>query len=171
MEGWPYTASCLAWLGYSGPAGEICTVMDGPYRLPCWTVPSALSGAAQLQSDGISSCCYIVNVHNRPLWPKSRMAGQGEWVSMLIAPWARIFKRLWSLEPRNRFQRINSASLCSQAGRYDNPIPTRFLASIDCLKIPALIHLFNWEVKDDLSFTPLLFSLAQSTVHASSSSS
>ncbi len=24
-------------------------------------------------------------------------------------------------------------------GRYDNPIPTRFLAPIDCLKIPALV--------------------------------
>jgi hypothetical protein len=33
--------------------------------------------------------------------------------------------------------RINSASLCSLAGQYDNPIPTRFLAPIDCLKIPA----------------------------------
>jgi hypothetical protein len=31
-------------------------------------------------------------------------------------------------EPKNRFQGINSASLCSLAGRYDNPIPTRFLA-------------------------------------------
>jgi hypothetical protein len=31
----------------------------------------------------------------------------------------------------------NSASLCSLAGRYDNPIPTRCLAPIDCLKIPA----------------------------------
>ncbi len=30
-------------------------------------------------------------------------------------------------EPRNRFQGIDSASLCSLAGRYDNPIPTRFL--------------------------------------------
>jgi hypothetical protein len=30
-------------------------------------------------------------------------------------------------EPRNRFQEIDSASLCSLAGRYDNPIPTRFL--------------------------------------------
>jgi hypothetical protein len=28
--------------------------------------------------------------------------------------------------------------LCSLTGRYDNPIPTRFLAPIDCLKIPAL---------------------------------
>ncbi len=33
-------------------------------------------------------------------------------------------------EPRNRSQGIDSASLCSLAGRYDNPIPTRFLASI-----------------------------------------
>ncbi len=41
------------------------------------------------------------------------------------------------MEPRNRFQ-MQSASLCSLAGRYDNPIPNRFLAPIDCLKIPAL---------------------------------
>jgi hypothetical protein len=40
--------------------------------------------------------------------------------------------------PRNWFQEINSASLCSLAGRYDNPIPPRFLALIDFLKIPAL---------------------------------
>ncbi len=42
------------------------------------------------------------------------------------------------MEPRNRFQGMNSASLCSLAGRYDNPIPTRFLAPMDCFKIPAL---------------------------------
>ncbi len=42
------------------------------------------------------------------------------------------------MEPRNRFQGIDPASLCSLAGRYDNPIPTRFLATIDCSKIPAL---------------------------------
>jgi hypothetical protein len=43
--------------------------------------------------------------------------------------------------PRNRFQGMNSASL---AGRYDKPIPPRFLAPIDCLdrlKIPALAFL------------------------------
>jgi len=38
-------------------------------------------------------------------------------------------------EPKKRFQRTNSARLCSLAGRYDNPIPTRFLAPKDCLKI------------------------------------
>ncbi len=42
------------------------------------------------------------------------------------------------MEPRNRFQGMNSASLCSLVGRYDNPIPPRFLAPIDSLKIPAL---------------------------------
>ncbi len=42
------------------------------------------------------------------------------------------------MEPRNRFQGMNSASLCSLAGWYDNPIPPRFLAPIDSLKIPAL---------------------------------
>ncbi len=42
------------------------------------------------------------------------------------------------MEPRIWFQWINSASLCSLTGQYDNPIPTRFLALIDCLKIPAL---------------------------------
>ncbi len=35
------------------------------------------------------------------------------------------------MEPRNRFQGMNSASLCSLAGRYDNPIPPRFLAHRD----------------------------------------
>jgi hypothetical protein len=42
------------------------------------------------------------------------------------------------MEPRNRFQGINSASLCSLVGRYDNPIPTRFQAPLDCLQIQAL---------------------------------
>jgi hypothetical protein len=33
---------------------------------------------------------------------------------------------------------IDSASICSLAGRYDNPNPTRFLAPVDCSKILAL---------------------------------
>ncbi len=42
-------------------------------------------------------------------------------------------------EPRNRFQLINSASLCSIVGRQvRNTIPTRFLAPVDCSKIQAL---------------------------------
>jgi hypothetical protein len=40
-------------------------------------------------------------------------------------------------EPKNRFQWINSACPCSLGGRYDNPLPSRFLVPVDCLKIPA----------------------------------
>ena len=39
--------------------------------------------------------------------------------------------------PRNWCQGMNSASLCSLAGRYENPVPPRCLAPIDFLKIPA----------------------------------
>ncbi len=41
--------------------------------------------------------------------------------------------------PRNWCQGMNSASLCSLAGRNENPIPPRCLVPIDFLKIPALI--------------------------------
>ncbi len=41
-----------------------------------------------------------------------------------------------------RIPGIDSVSLCGLAGRYDNPIPTRFLAPIDCYKIPALVSHF-----------------------------
>jgi hypothetical protein len=36
---------------------------------------------------------------------------------------------------------MNSAILCSLACRYDNPFPPRFLAPIDCLKIPAQLFI------------------------------
>ncbi len=42
--------------------------------------------------------------------------------------------------PRNWCQGMNSASLCSLAGRYENPIPPRCLAPIDFLKIPARMN-------------------------------
>jgi hypothetical protein len=38
---------------------------------------------------------------------------------------------------------MNSASLCSLAARYNNFLPPRFLATIDCLKIPALRSLIR----------------------------
>jgi hypothetical protein len=45
-------------------------------------------------------------------------------------------------EPKNRFQGINSGSLCSLAGLYDNPVPIRFPVPIDCLKIPSQISAY-----------------------------
>ncbi len=63
---------------------------------------------------------------------------------------ARIFK-LWRSPCKNRFRRTSSARLSILACRYDIPIPTRFLAPIDCLKIPArystvCMHCKWWKV-------------------------
>jgi hypothetical protein len=44
------------------------------------------------------------------------------------------------MEPRNLFQGMNSASLRSLAGPYDNPIPPRFLAPIDLLKNSSSVY-------------------------------
>ncbi len=41
-------------------------------------------------------------------------------------------------EARNRYVGIDSASIFSLSGRFDNPIPARFLTPIECSKIPAL---------------------------------
>ncbi len=41
------------------------------------------------------------------------------------------------MRSKNRFLETYSARLCILAGLDDNPFPTRFLAPIDCLKIPA----------------------------------
>jgi hypothetical protein len=54
------------WLKESDPAGVILYVMDGPYRLHFSYHTGSLTGAAQLRANGISRCCYIINVHNHP---------------------------------------------------------------------------------------------------------
>ncbi len=50
---------------------------------------------------------------------------------------------------------IDSDSLCSLAGRYDNPIITRFLAPMDCSKIPAHVFIsyphFTWISQTELA--------------------
>ncbi len=46
----------------------------------CRTAPVAL-----LRADGISSCCYIVNVHNHPSWATSRKGGMA-WYSSRPKP-------------------------------------------------------------------------------------
>jgi hypothetical protein len=53
------------WLKYSDPA-RFCTWWTGRTACLFRTVPVALTEAALLRADGISSCCYIVNVHNHP---------------------------------------------------------------------------------------------------------
>ena len=51
---------------------------------------------------------------------------------------ARIFKLLRSPRIDAKEPVPPGCVLCSLAGQYDNPISSRFLAPIDCLKIPAL---------------------------------
>ncbi len=63
------------------------------------------------------------------------------------------------MEPKNRFQGKNSASLCSLAGRYDNPIPTQFLAPIDCSKIPAPVLQQEAQIDKDKIPTQISYSL------------
>jgi hypothetical protein len=45
------------------------------------------------------------------------------------------------------------------AGRYDNPIPARFLAPMDCSQIPALISLLTLvsNYSDDIGFKKYFF--------------
>jgi hypothetical protein len=64
-------------------------------------------------------------------------------------------------EAKNRFQGTNSARLCRLAGRYDNPIPNRFQAPIDCLKIPALDPVANNNKAEGRYFVLLPFFKAE----------
>jgi len=65
------------WLEESEPAGIILYLMDGLYTAYLFRiVPVALTGAAHLWADGISSYCSIVNVFNHPSWATSRKEGK-----------------------------------------------------------------------------------------------
>ncbi len=46
-------------------------------------------------------------------------------------------------EPKNRFQGIDSPSQCSLAGRYNNHIPTQFLAPLGCYKFQQRARIFK----------------------------
>jgi hypothetical protein len=59
---------------------------------------------------------------------------------------------------------MNSASLCSVAGRYDNPITPQLLSPIDSLKIPAQdkIVLYRHDEPNEPKEGPALFVLHKS---------
>jgi hypothetical protein len=54
---------------------------------------------------------------------------------------------------------MNSASLCSLAGRNDNPIPTQFLVPIDCLKNPAPVLQQEAQTDKDKILTQIFYPL------------
>jgi hypothetical protein len=64
-------------------------VCDGRAVSPAFSVPYRLPWqelhAQQLPADGISSCCYIVNVHNHPSWATSGKEGM-TWYSCRPLP-------------------------------------------------------------------------------------
>jgi len=84
----------------------------------------------------------IVQVLSRRNWTEFSVStgcvsGDSEWprAHSEMTHRARIFKCLWG--PGIDQKGMNSASLCSLAGRYDNPIPPQCLAPVDFLTIPG----------------------------------
>ncbi len=70
------------------------------------TVPVALTGAAQLRADRVSSCCYIVNVNNHPSWATSRKGDIAWYSGRLMSSlwlWLTILKilRTWGKDPQS----------------------------------------------------------------------
>ncbi len=80
IEGWPNTVVRLT--GWRRVTRQVWFYTWWTGRPSCLfsTVPVALIGAAQLRVEGISSCCYILNIHNHPSWARSRKAGMA-WYS------------------------------------------------------------------------------------------
>jgi hypothetical protein len=64
------------------------------------------------------------------------------WITKLVA------RLLSTAAIRVWIQRYDFARLCSLAGRYENPIPTRFLAPKDGCKIPAQTSLKTHKMGD-----------------------
>jgi hypothetical protein len=112
---------------YPGGGGRGLTGLQGSYLSSLYSKPDTLSpvwiwhlptGEVFL---GAKKKTIVALLVFNPLWAT---------LNLKLSP-----NFLTLKEPRNRFKGINSASLCSLAVRYDNPIHTRFLAPIDCLKI------------------------------------
>ncbi len=79
------------------------------------TVPVALTEAAQLRADWISSCCFRVNVHNHPSWATSRKECMA-WLSSRPLP------SLWfQIHYTEFFCFVYSATVCKCCGSFIFP--------------------------------------------------
>ncbi len=84
LEGWPNTVARLDG-GWRRWYRQVCTWWTVRTACLSRTVPITLTKAAQLRADGISICCYIVNVHNHPSWATSHKEGTA-WYSSRPMP-------------------------------------------------------------------------------------
>ncbi len=118
------------WYGKAGGTAPSVTVHITPAGSlsPSWAKQDAVQGQPSMIIDKTNSLV-------RTFWGICR----GEVWRTLERNLRRYF--LTFKEPRNQFQGIGSASLCNTAGQHNNPIPTRFLAPVDCSKIPALDYI------------------------------
>jgi hypothetical protein len=95
LEDWPKMVAQLA--GWRRVTQQLwfCTRTWWTGRTACLfrNVPVARTVAAQLRADGISSCLYIVIVHNHPSWATSRKEGM-TWYSSRPMPsrWLNLLK-------------------------------------------------------------------------------
>ncbi len=85
LEGRPNTAARLA--GWKRVIRQVCCCTWWTGRTTCLfcTAQVALTKAAQLRADCMSSCCYLLKVHNHPPWATPRKEGMA-WYSSRPMP-------------------------------------------------------------------------------------
>ncbi len=99
----------------------------------------ALTGAAQLRADGISSCCYVVNIHNHPSWATSRKEAMVWYSSRPTMPTWHSTCHLSDvlllmtnatsfLHSKSTFNRSSQLRSCLQVGRYCITLETSIMS-------------------------------------------
>ncbi len=86
LESWPNTTARLASWRRVTRQVRFCKWWTGRTACLFRTVPVALTKAAQLRDDEISSCYFLVNVHNHPSWATSSKEGMA-WYSSRPMPY------------------------------------------------------------------------------------
>ncbi len=78
------------WLEESDPAGVILYVIDGPHRLLFPYRTGRPDRSCPAGNWRISSCCYIINVHNHPSWATSHKEGMAYSSRPMPSLWSRV---------------------------------------------------------------------------------
>ncbi len=114
--------------------GSLQWVPCGWIRLQTYTVfhvPEESCGHGRKNVVGYThtTCTHDYSKNRKPNKPKQQC-------------WNLEQSMAWRLETELSY-RTNMQPICSLAGRYDNPILTRFLSPIECTKIPAQAYAGN----------------------------